>query len=172
MAATKMPKGPGFLVTFAYYFLATLFLGSFLASRLLHLSLGTAIPYELAALAGLSVGIVGTALNRSEVIELPIASPKVFRNRLGQILQEMGFTLVPDDESLGEPLSSPDSPDSPDSQPDRAVAEAEPPVQCYRRSPSVLAFSALEVYVQVGDRSAYLMSRVSTLRKIRQKLGL
>ncbi|MGA1285446.1 MAG: hypothetical protein ACO34J_15510, partial [Prochlorothrix sp.] len=93
MAATKMPKGPGFLVTFAYYFLATLFLGSFLASRLLHLSLGTAIPYELAALAGLSVGIVGTALNRSEVIELPIASPKGFRNRLGQILQEMGFTL-------------------------------------------------------------------------------
>jgi len=166
MAATKMPKGPGFMVTFAYYFLATLFLGSFLASRLLHLSLGTAIPYELAALAGLSVGIVGTALNRSEVMELPIASPKVFRNRLGQILQELGFTLIPDDEGTAEPATSPDS------QLDRAVAEAEPPVQCYRRSPSLLAFSALEVYVQVGERSAYLMSRVSTLHKIRQKLGL
>ncbi|MGA1624926.1 MAG: hypothetical protein ACO4AJ_04755, partial [Prochlorothrix sp.] len=46
------------------------------------------------------------------------------------------------------------------------------PVLCYRRSSSILSFSAPEVYVQVGDRSAQLMSRVTTLRTIRQKMGL
>lgn len=213
-----MPKGPGFALTFAYYFGSTLFLGSFLSSRLLGLSLDTAVPYELGALAGLTLGIVGTALNRSEIIELPIEGSKVFRNRLEQVLAEMGFIPV-EEESESEqsgpqskqntkskgkktkksttakiPPSTPPpitpnttaiqaetsdqtldpaaNPVNADQDPGPGIDTPPSPVQCYRRPPSGLAISALEVYVQFGDRSAQLMSRVSTLRKIRQKLGL
>ncbi|KKI99982.1 hypothetical protein [Prochlorothrix hollandica] len=153
-----MPNGPGFRLTFAYYFSATLLLSAYLFSRLLKLDLASPLPYELGALAGLSVAIVGTYFNRNQTVEWPVTSPKRFGNRLDQVLRDLGFSP----QGVWEPEDAPAAPE-PDAAPKL-------PVLLYQRSASNLGWTASQVYVQIGPQSAKVMGRAIVLGQIRQRL--
>ena len=86
-----MPQGPGFLVTFLYYFSLTTLIGVLVSSQGLGMKLDTAIPYQIGTLLGLVSGLVGAIFNRSATFSIPVADQKVFTQILDRALSELGF---------------------------------------------------------------------------------
>lgn len=86
-----MPKGPGFLPTFLYYFSGTALVTTLLAVKALDVGLNTGIPNQLGLVVGLLGGMVGAYFNRSVTLEVPFKGKKTFLKTLNSALAEMGY---------------------------------------------------------------------------------
>ncbi|PSN14131.1 hypothetical protein C7271_21925 [filamentous cyanobacterium CCP5] len=91
-----LPRGPGWGMTFLYYFSSTALVTTFLALKTLDVSLDTGIPNQLGLVAGLVGGSLGAYVNHNKTIEIPYKNSKGFLKRLEGILADMGYTQDPD----------------------------------------------------------------------------
>ncbi len=139
-----LPQGPGWGLTFLYYFLGTAMVSTLLASKSLGVSLDTGLPSQFGLLLGIIGGILGTLVNRSSMLELPIRNPKKFKQQLDTVLADMGYTEVSDARSDG--------------------------VLVYGR-PLLRQLLSGKVYVQLNPKQAAISSRVSHIRQIKRQLA-
>ncbi|MEO0489246.1 MAG: hypothetical protein AAF215_23825 [Cyanobacteria bacterium P01_A01_bin.123] len=137
--------GPGFFLTFLYYFSSTTLLASLVAAQSLHIPYGTGIPMQMGAAVGVFGGLLGGYLNRSATITVPFTSRKRFLPQLNATLTDMGYTKTKTlDDDNGE-------------------------IWVYQRSILRQLLSG-KIYVQMSDKTATITSRIVHLRGIRKGL--
>ena len=136
-----MQLGPGVWATFYYYFTGMTLIVALLASQVLGLSLTQPLPYRYGITLGLFAGLMGAYFNRSVTLSLEFKNKKNFTNKLNTSLAEMGF--------------------EPQSEIDNFVV--------YQRSALRNVFSG-KVLVQIENGMATIVSRASTIRRLRQKI--
>jgi hypothetical protein len=159
-----MPAGPGFTLTFLYYFVSSALLGTFAASQALGIGLSTRIPFQIGVVLGVIVGGVGAYFNRSVTIELPIQGRKQFINRLSQILIQMGFEPQAEPE-LG-PIAEPET--ELEAKPEAKETDLDG-ITIYEKSILGTLLSG-SVYVKLGSETATVMSRAATIRRLEKVL--
>ncbi|MBD2232159.1 hypothetical protein [Phormidium tenue] len=138
-----LPSGPGFGLTFLYYFSGTALVTALLAVKSLGLGLDTGLPNLYGALFGTVGGFMGAFVNRSTTLTLPVNSRKTFKRELDAALAEMGYT------EDGEPSLD--------------------GVLVYRR-PFVRQLLSGRVYVLLGEKQAQISSRVIHMSGIKKRL--
>lgn len=138
-----LPQGPGFGLTFLYYFVGTALVTALLATQTLGVGLETGVPNRFGLVFGVIGGLVGASLNRSSTLTLTCPSQKTFKQQLTNILAEMGYSEMPDARTDG--------------------------ILVFQRSALRQAFSG-RVYVLMEGKQAHLSSRTSHLRRLRQQL--
>lgn len=138
-----LPQGPGFGLTFLYYFVGTALVITLLATQTLGVGLETGQPNQFGLLFGVIGGLVGASLNRSSTLALTCPSQKTFRQQLTNILAEMGYQEVTDTRDDG--------------------------ILVYQRTGLSSRFSG-KIYVLIDGKTATLSSRTSHLRRLRQQL--
>jgi hypothetical protein len=90
----EIPKGPGFAITFIYYFAGSSLIGLLLASQVLHQPLSSGIPSQLALPVGLIGAIAGVYFYGAKTLEIPMRGKKALLNRLDPVLANMGYQLL------------------------------------------------------------------------------
>ncbi|PSN13120.1 hypothetical protein C7293_17235 [filamentous cyanobacterium CCT1] len=138
-----LPAGPGFGLTFLYYFSGTALVTALLATKTLGIGLDTGLPNLYGTLFGVVGGLLGALVNRSTTLELPISSRKTFKRELDAALAEMGYT-EDSDANLDNIL-------------------------VYRR-PFVRQLLSGRVYVLIGEKQAQISSRAVHMGGIRKRL--
>lgn len=139
---SEVPKGPGFGMTFLYYFSVTALITAFLTTRGLHIDMETGIPNQLGLITGSLAGLLGGYFNRSVLLELPITNRKSFIKQLNQVLADMGY-------ELSDTL--------------------EDDVMVYQRSALRQLFSG-QIYIQITPKQAVLSSRSTQIKQIQKRL--
>lgn len=86
-----MRSGPGFLVTFLYYFVTTSLIAALVIAQQTGGSITSGEIYRSGILAGLLAGGIGAYFNRSVTFSVPVKNQKKFTRSLVQTLTEMGF---------------------------------------------------------------------------------
>jgi hypothetical protein len=138
-----LPEGPGFGLTFLYYFSGIALVTTFLAVKTLGVGLETGIPNQFGLAFGAIGGVLGATFNRSKILNVPFKSKKVFDRKLDAALTAMGYTEDPNANLEG--------------------------IQVYRRSTIRQLFSG-KIYVLVDGQQARISSRASHIRGLRRKL--
>lgn len=138
-----LPSGPGFGLTFLYYFSGTALVTALLATQTLGIGLDTGLPNLYGTLFGAVGGLLGALVNRSTTLELPISSRKTFKRELDAALVEMGYTEDSD-------------------------ANVNP-ILIYRR-PFVRQLLSGRVYVLIGEKQVQISSRAVHMGGIRKRL--
>ncbi|MEM8544491.1 MAG: hypothetical protein AAGF66_10960 [Cyanobacteria bacterium P01_H01_bin.119] len=138
--------GPGFFLTFLYYFSGSTLLASLMAAQSLQIPYGTGIPMQMGAAIGLFGGTIGGYFNRSATLEVPFnGKRKTFLERLNPILDEMGYRRADTvEDETGE-------------------------IWVYQRSLLRQMFSG-KIYVQLQANAATITSRAVHLRGLRRQL--
>ncbi|MGK7873854.1 MAG: hypothetical protein AB4426_11240 [Xenococcaceae cyanobacterium] len=134
-----MPQGPGFLVTFLYYFSSTTLIVMFVTSKGMGMSLETGLPYQFGILFGLVAGLLGANFNRSATISASFQNKKAFTKNLNEVLSEMGF----EEKSQLEEFT------------------------VYEKSPLRTLFSG-KVFVKIDQNSATIIGRSSNIKRLSQ----
>lgn len=134
-----MPQGPGFLVTFLYYFSSTTLIVIFVTSKGIGMSLETGLPYQFGILFGLVAGLLGAYFNRSATISVSFRNKKTFIKTLEQALSEMGFQKKSQLEEFA----------------------------VYQKSAISTLFSG-KVLVQIDQNSATIIGRSSNIKRLSQ----
>lgn len=138
---TKVPTGPGFSITFLYYFSGSVLAATLLASKSSIYGLGATVPGQLPLIVGLLGGFLGGFFNHTMTLEIPIPSRKAFLQLLETTLEPMGYEL----------------------------AEEVDGIKIYRR-PALRQLFSGKVYVEVQDKRAILSSRAVHIRALRKQL--
>ena len=138
-----LPEGPGFGLTFLYYFSGIALVTTLLAIKTLGVGLETGIPNQFGLILGAVGGVLGATFNRSKILNVPFNSKKVFDRKLDAALTAMGYT-----EDTNASLED---------------------IQVYRRSAVRQLFSG-KIYVLVNDQQARISSRASHIRGLRRQL--
>ncbi len=136
-----MPQGPGFLVTFLYYFSSTTLIVMFVTSKGIGMSLETGLPYQFGILFGLVAGLLGAYFNRSATISVSFRNKKTFIKTLEQALSEMGFQKKSQLEEFA----------------------------VYEKSAIRTLFSG-KVLVQIDQNSATIIGRSSNIKRLSQRI--
>jgi hypothetical protein len=139
-----IPQGPGFGLTFLYYFAGTALVTTFLAVKTLGIGLDTGVPNQFGMLVGGVGGLLGAIFNRGMTLELPFSSAKTFRRNLDETLATMGYTEDPTADYDG--------------------------ILVYRRPPLRQAFSG-KIYVHIGNQQATISSRAMHVRSLKKRLS-
>lgn len=134
-----LPKGPGWGMTFLYYFSGTALVATFLALKTLDVGLDTGIPNQLGLIAGLVGGAIGAYVNHNQTLEIPYKNRKGFLNRLETILADLGYSHDP---------------------------EAAEEFRVYRRPPLRQLFSG-QIYVQCLSDRAVIAGRSLQLKALK-----
>ncbi len=138
-----LPEGPGFGLTFLYYFSGVALVTTFLAIKILGVTLDTGIPNQFGLVFGAVGGVLGATFNRSITLDIPISSQKKFKQKLAAILRDLGYS-----EDANAHMDG---------------------ILVYRRSSIRQLFSG-KVYVLIEDKQAHISSRATHIRSIRRKL--
>jgi hypothetical protein len=141
LGACGMKFGPGFLLTFIYYFSSSAILLSVVASKALDLGLGTGLPQQIGFVGGVVVGLIGASLNRTVSFEVPFESRSRFAGTLEHVLSQLGY---------------------------REVEEVDG-VTVYAR-PAMAKVLSGQLYVKLDDRSATIASRAVNIQKLKKQL--
>jgi hypothetical protein len=142
--------GPGFLSTFLYYFATTAIVTTFIASKGLHLAVGTGLPQQLGLVLGILAGLLGGYFNRTTHFSVAFTQQKAFLKALDDALSKLGYTKVSSDD-------------------DSSSDDENENVLVYRRS-MLGRFLSGRVFVQVKPREATIASRAIQLNRIRQEV--
>ena len=138
-----LPSGPGFGLTFLYYFSGTALVTALLAVKSLGIGLDTGLPNLYGALFGTVGGLLGAFVNRSTTLTLPVNSRKTFKRELDAALAEMGYS-----EDAGANLES---------------------ILVYRR-PFARQLLSGRVYVLLGEKKVQISSRAVHMGGIKKRL--
>lgn len=134
-------QGPGFTVTFLYYSgLATLIV-AIAAMEVLHVGFQSVAPYQYALIFALPFGLFNAFTKRSKTMRVPIKSRKKFDKKLIQVLSEMDYEPLEDEE-----------------------IEAGVTYQTFQKS-SARWFSG-KVYVAIAAKDAIIAGRSSLIKKL------
>lgn len=93
-----MPKGPGLLLTFAYYFSTATLLADLVLAQQLHLSINSPFTLQLSLIVGMATGLIGLYMNRSQTLQFTIRNQKRFKNQFESTLEQLGFDTKTDEE--------------------------------------------------------------------------
>ena len=137
-----IPKGPGFLPTFLYYFLGTTLVATLLAVKALGTEFNLVGANQLGLLIGLLGGGLGAYFNRSVTLEIPFKSKKAFFKTLNQALADMGYG---------------------------SISDLKEEVIVYQRPPLRQLFSG-KIFVQISGGVATLSSRSIHINRLKQRL--
>ncbi len=138
-----LPSGPGFGLTFLYYFSGTALVTALLAVKTLGIGLDTGLPNLYGTAFGAVGGLMGAVVNRSTTLVLPISSRKTFKRELDAALAEMGYT-----------------------EDDAAALDG---ILVYRR-PFLRQLLSGRVYVLIGEKQAQISSRAIHMGGIKKRL--
>jgi hypothetical protein len=138
-----IPQGPGFGLTFLYYFSGTALVTTFLAVKTLGIGLETGVPNQFGLLVGAVGGVLGAIFNRSMILELPFKSRKTFQRNLDETLAAMGYT-------------------------EDKAADYDG-ILVYRRAALRQLFSG-KIYVHLGAGQATISSRAMHVRSLKKRL--
>lgn len=136
-----MISGPGFWITFAYYFASTTIIGVLMATQVLGTEFGSALPYQLGLVLGLAGGALGGYFNRSQSVSGTVKSQKQFLRELETALTALGY---------------------------EAQGEIED-YRVYGRSQVRGLFSG-KIYVRLEGNAATLMGRSTNLKRLQKAL--
>ena len=138
----QLPTGPGFALTFLYYFSGSVLVATFLAFKSFGYGLSTGLPGQLLLIVGAVGGFMGGFFNHTMILTVPFKSRKQFLKTLVQdTLEPMGYEL----------------------------AEEVDDIKVYRRSTLRQLFSG-KIYVEMQRDRAVLASRAVHIRYLRKKL--
>ncbi len=87
-----LPAGPGFGLTFLYYFSGTALVTALLAVKTLGVGLESGLPNLYGTALGTVGGLLGALVNRSTTLTVPFSSRKTFKRELDAALADMGYT--------------------------------------------------------------------------------
>ncbi|NJL45003.1 MAG: hypothetical protein HC922_03160 [Leptolyngbyaceae cyanobacterium SM2_3_12] len=138
-----LPAGPGFGLTFLYYFCSTALVTTLLAVKTLGIGLDTGIPNQFGLVFGVVGGGLGALLNRSSTVEIPFSNLKKFKPQLDTALAEMGYTEDPSANLDG--------------------------ILVYRRSFLRQLLSG-KIYVLLNNHQAQISSRIVHVRRLKGRL--
>ena len=137
-----VPQGPGFGLTFLYYFSGTALVTTFLAIKTLHVSLETGIPSQFGLAFGLIAGVLGAYVNQTRTLEIPYKNRAGFLKRVETQLENLGYH-----EDL----------------------ERSNGVKIYTRPPLRQLFSG-RIYLQLANNKATFSSRATHIRALKKHL--
>lgn len=83
--------GPGFFLTFLYYFATTIVITLFVTNGAMGWSYSNPITYQVASLFGLVAGIFGAINNRTVSLTVNFKQKKSFKKDLDQKLADLGY---------------------------------------------------------------------------------
>lgn len=86
-----MPKGPGALLTFFYYFSTATLLADLALAQQLHLGINNQATLQLSLLVGMVTGLLGLYMNRSSTLNFTMGNKRRFNTQLSAALTELGF---------------------------------------------------------------------------------
>ena len=139
-------KGPGFALTFLYYFgLATLIV-AIVTMQLLHVGAQSALPYQYGIAFALPFGLINALSKRSKTLKVAFQQKGKFQTQLKTLLSELRFELQDD-------------------------AEIEDGVlyQTFRKA-GIAGWLSGEIYVAIAEREAVIASRSSLIKTLENKL--
>ena len=136
-----MISGPGFWITFAYYFASTTIIGVLMATQVLGTEFGSALPYQLGLILGLAGGALGGYFNRSQSVSGTVKNQKQFLREMETALTTLGY---------------------------EAQGEIED-YRVYGRSQVRGLFSG-KIYVRLEGNAATLMGRSTNLKRLQKAL--
>ncbi|MEO1093516.1 MAG: hypothetical protein AAFX01_01285 [Cyanobacteria bacterium J06638_28] len=139
---SELPTGPGVAFTFIYYFSGASLIAALFTAKTLGVGFGNPITGEFALIGGSLAGLVAVFFNRTKTLEIPFTSRKTFLRELETTLAEMGYTLTETIDGISQ----------------------------YQRSPFQRWFSG-DIYVQIREQSAALVSRAVNVRTLKKRLG-
>lgn len=137
--------GPGFASTFMYYFVATAFVTTFMASRALSITISTGLPQQLGLVVGLFAGGLGGYFNRTIEFSMTAAKPAKMMKELEGKLADMGYKKVETSKGLDDDVT------------------------VYERS-AIGRLVSGKVYVVLEDGSVTIASRAVHIRRLRKLL--
>lgn len=136
-----MPRGPGAVFTFVYYFSGAALVTVLFTAKTLGVGFGTVITGELALLVGSLSGLLGVFYNRTKTLEIAVTKPKAFTRQMEAALADMGYTL----------------------------AETIDDIAVYQRSSFSRLFTG-DIYVQKQEGAVVLVSRAANIRTLEKRL--
>ncbi|MBE9140079.1 hypothetical protein IQ254_23260 [Nodosilinea sp. LEGE 07088] len=142
-SAPSLPSGPGFGLTFLYYFCGTALVTTLLAVKTLDLGLDRGLPNQYGIVLGAVGGLLGALVNRSTTLTVPISSRKTFQRELEAALAEMGYTEDADASLDG--------------------------ILTYRR-PFIRQLLSGRIYVLLSDQQAQISSRAVHMGSVKKRL--
>jgi hypothetical protein len=138
----QLPTGPGFALTFLYYFSGSVIVATFLAVKSLGYGMETGLPGQFILLVGAVGGFLGGFFNHTMTLTIRFKSRKQFLKTLVQdTLEPMGYEL----------------------------AETVDEIRVYKR-PALRQLFSGKIYVEVQADRAILSSRAVHIRALRKKL--
>ncbi len=144
--------GPGVGLTFTYYFSMTTLIAIAALSRGWHLGLGYLPLYGYGVGFGVLAGVLGTYLNRTEILDIPFQNQTAFLKQLRTCLDNLGYIeYEPQDNQEAQDLK---------------VSGID---QIYQRT-ALAAWFAGKVYVNLSPKSAKIASRAAQIRRIKPLL--
>ncbi|MEM9005822.1 MAG: hypothetical protein AAGE59_20140 [Cyanobacteria bacterium P01_F01_bin.86] len=138
---SEMPRGPGAVFTFVYYFSGAALVTVLFTAKTLGVGFGTVITGELALLVGSLSGLLGVFYNRTKTLEIAVTKPKAFTRQMEAALADMGYTL----------------------------AETIDDIAVYQRSSFSRLFTG-DIYVQKQEGAVVLVSRAANIRTLEKRL--
>jgi hypothetical protein len=95
-----MQAGPGFLLTFIYYFATTAMALTVVVAQATGLEVSTGIPQQVGALGGALAGLAGVYFNRSVSLTVPFADRKKFLKQLNELLTPLNYHLYSEGDDI------------------------------------------------------------------------
>lgn len=86
-----MLSGPGFAVTFLYYFSTTTLIVTFLVAQETHVNFLAPANFQMGIVTGTLVGLVAAYFNHNITIDIEFKKKRTFINKLNQALSQMGL---------------------------------------------------------------------------------
>ncbi|MEM9137740.1 MAG: hypothetical protein AAGB01_10380 [Cyanobacteria bacterium P01_F01_bin.42] len=139
-------KGPGFTLTFIYYFGLSALIVAIATARLLHLSIQSALPYQYGIAFALPFGLINALTKKSRTLTVAFKQKGEFAAQLNSALSELNF----------QPKSDPES-------------EDEVSYQTFRRG-GISGWLAGEIYVAIAAQEAVIAGRSSWIRKLADRV--
>lgn len=136
-----MQFGPGFGVTFLYYFTSTAVLFTLVSSQALGTGMGSGIPQQVGLMGGLVAGLMGAYFNRTTTLSVTFKGKKAFLSNLNNVLGQMGYQQKSEEDDL----------------------------LVYERS-ALGKFLSAKVYVQLEPEKATIASRSIQLKRIQKQI--
>ena len=138
-----MLRGPGFAVTFLYYFSTTTLIIAFLVAQKANVNFLSPANFQMGIVVGTLVGLVAAYFNHNITIEFEFKKKHTFTTKLNQALSKMGF-----DEQ-------------------RQVED----FVVYYKSGVKKLFSG-KISIKIEKKSARIMGRSSQVKQLRQNIKL
>ena len=143
----KSFKGPGFGVTFLYYFALAALIGAIATMELKHVGARSALPYQYGIGFALPFALINAWTKRNRTMSVSVSTkPAKFQYQLTQTLAELDFELS----------AGPDIEDG--------VAYLE-----YRKE-GLASYLAGTIYVAIAGEEAVIASRSSIIKKLETKI--